>query len=171
MRIKHSAAISAYAAKAADELGLKPSRAGWAVRTQQAERLARLLEAEERSTTRKVKAGVQVVMGRVRVERCTRWEEVADFNDEVEREYHWGVVCHTSDGQWYVTTAAESENRMDLNTVAVRHHSDRIIGVMGYWERDLRFAPIGRAHRDWASTDNRIILGWSADGEYYFYRK
>lgn len=171
MRIKSNTRIATIAAITADELGIKPSRAGWAVRTQQAERLARLLEAEERVSTHKPKAGKQAIAGRVRVERAEEMEEVADFNDEVEREYHWGVVCHTSDGQWYVTTAAESENRMDLNTVAVRHHSDRIIGVMGYWERDLRFAPIGRAHRDWASTDNRIILGWSADGEYYFYRK
>lgn len=149
-------------------MSVKASRLQATARAEQAERLFR---QDEQVRPVKAKSGKQSLRGRVRVERCTRWEEVADFNDEVEREYHWGVVCHTSDGQWYVTTAAESENRMDLNTVAVRHCGDRIIGVMGYWERDLRFAPIDRAHRDWASTDNRIILGWSADGEYYFYRK
>lgn len=172
MRIKHNATIAAHATAIADELGIKPSRAGRAVRAEQADRLARLLEAEERPSTRKTKAGMQSLRGRVRVERCTRWEEVADFNDEVdERPTHWGVVCHSGHGQWYVTTAAECEGRIDLNTVAVRHHTDRVIGVMGYWERDLRFAPIGRAHRDWAATESRIIVGWSLDKEYYFYRK
>lgn len=156
---------------AAEILAVKASRLQAVAYAEQAERL---LREDDRPTARKAKKGKQAIAGRTRVERverCTRWEEVADFNDEVEREYHWGVVCHTSDGQWYVTTAAMLEDRIDLNTVAVRHHTDRVIGVMGYWERDLRFAPIGRAHRDWASTDNRIIVGWSADGEYYFYRK
>lgn len=70
MRIKSNAAISAYAAITADELGMKPTRAGWGVREKQAQRFARLLEAEERPTTRKAKAGKQAITGRVRVERA-----------------------------------------------------------------------------------------------------
>lgn len=69
MRIKSNAAIAAIAAITADELGIKPSRSGWAVREQQAERFARLLEAEDRPSTHKVKRGVQAITGRVRVER------------------------------------------------------------------------------------------------------
>lgn len=69
MRIKHSARIATYAAIAADELGMKPSRAGWGVREKQAQRLARLLEVEDRPTNRKAKAGVQAITGRTRVER------------------------------------------------------------------------------------------------------
>lgn len=167
MRIKHDN----NATVAAAELGIKPSRYARELRAEQAERLLREDGSAERPTTRKVKAGKQGVAGRTRVERCARWDEV-DFNDEVEHEYHWGVVCHSKDDEWYVTTAAMLEDRMDLNSVQVRHHTDRIIGVMGFWEkRDLRFAPLGRAHRDWAATEGRIIVGWSLDKEYYFYRK
>lgn len=155
---------------AAEITGTKASRIAADAAMQQAERLLRE-DADIRPSTHKVKRGKQGATGRTRVERC-RWEEVVDLNDEVDETVtHWGVVCHSKDNEWYVTTAAESENRMDLNTVQVRHRTDRIVGVMGFWEkRDLRFAPIGRAHRDWAVTD-RMILGWSADKEYYFYRK
>lgn len=69
MRVKQSTRIATYAAIAADELGMKPTRAGWGVREKQAQRLARLLEVEERPTNRKPKRGVQALMGRVRVER------------------------------------------------------------------------------------------------------
>jgi hypothetical protein len=171
MRIKHDNNARINATVAADELGIKPSRSGWKIRAEQAERLARLLEMEDRPSTHKAKRGKQAVAGRVRVERVEVEveEELVDFD---ERPTHWGVVCHSANGEWYVTTAAMLEDRIDLNTVAVRHYTDRVIGVMGFWEkRDLRFAAVGRAHRDWAATDDRLILGWSLDKEYYFYRK
>ena len=76
MRIKHSARITAIANVAADELGLKPSRAGWTIRAEQAERLARILDLQERTTTHKPKRGVQAIAGRVRVARAVRATEV-----------------------------------------------------------------------------------------------
>lgn len=80
MRIKHNAQIAITATIAADEFGIKPSRAGWAVRAEQVERLARILEADDRPSTHKVKRGVQAVMGRVRVERA-EVKEVIEADD------------------------------------------------------------------------------------------
>lgn len=168
MRIKHSVKIAARAAAAADEFGIKPSRAGWAVRAEQVERLARLLEMEERVSTHKPKRGKQAIVGRTRVEWVAEEVETVEADD---RPRHWGVVCQTATGVVYVTTASEQEGRMDLNSVAVLYHTDRIVGVMGFWQSDLRFAPSDYAHRDWAETESRSILGWSTDKEYYFYRK
>lgn len=99
MRIKSNAAISAYAAITADELGMKPTRAGWGVREKQAQRFARLLEAEERPTTRKAKRGVQAITGRVRVERarCVELEEVEmehthqGQGQDNNRDFHWVI--------------------------------------------------------------------------------
>lgn len=95
MRIKHSARIATYAAIAADELGMKPSRAGWGVREKQAQRLARLLEVEDRPTNRKAKAGKQAITGRTRVERVNVKEvevegvDMLDDRTEIIPLDHW----------------------------------------------------------------------------------
>lgn len=171
MRIKSNTRIATISTAAAEELGMKPSRYGWGVRQAQAERLARLLEAEDRVSTRKVKQGKQAIAGRTRVERVNVKEVEVEMEVVDNRPRHWGVVCCTADGECYVTTASEQEGRMDLNSVAVLYHTDRIVGVMGFWQSDLRFAPSDYAHRDWAETESRSILGWSTNKEYYFYRK
>ena len=95
MRIKSNTAIANVANGAAEELGMKPSRYGWGVREQQAARLARILEAEERPTTRKSKAGKQAITGRVRVERvrCVEVEvegvDMLDDRTEIIPLDHW----------------------------------------------------------------------------------
>lgn len=173
MRIKHSAAISAYAAKAADELGMKPSRAGWAVRTQQAERFARLLEAEDRPSTHKVKRGVQAIAGRVRVERgrpCVEVDEVEMVADDRPRQ--WGVVCQTVSGVIYVTTAVVDEG-VDVDTIATDSPRDRIVGVTN-WIKDNRFSHLESMfvgnidHPDCAEKIGEVI-GFSADNYLVWY--
>lgn len=102
MRIKHNAAIAAIANNAADELGLKPSRAGWAVRAEQLKRLERLLEAEERPTTHKPKRGKQALRGRVRVERvrCVEVEvegvDMLDDRTEIPLGHWYSYDCSCS---------------------------------------------------------------------------
>ena len=172
MRIKHNAAIAAYANTTADELGIKPSRAGWAVRAEQAERLARLLEAEDRPTTRKAKQGKQAVMGRTRVERARR-VEVEEVEMAVDtRPRHWGVVCQTVSGSVYVTTAVVVNHRVDVDTVATAAPTDRVVGVTN-WLEDDRFRYLKSmfvGNMDHPDVDKiSEVIGYSSDDYLVWY--
>jgi hypothetical protein len=135
MRIKHSVKIAAAAAAAADQMGLKPSRYGWGVRSEQAERLARMLE-EERPSSRKAKAGLQGLRGRVRVENAIKEDEVEIEMDNRPRE--WGVVCEGNDGIYVTTAVVDVNGQIEVDTVATASTNDRIIGVTN-WLKSSRF--------------------------------
>lgn len=171
MRIKSNTRIATIAAITADELGIKPSRSGWAVREQQAERFARLLEAEDRPTTRKPKRGVQALRGRVRVERVDVKEVEVEMAVDT-RPRHWGVVCQTVSGSVYVTTAVVVNHRVDVDTVATAAPTDRVVGVTN-WLEDDRFRYLKSmfvGNMDHPDVDKiSEVIGYSSDDYLVWY--
>lgn len=171
MRVKSNTRIAIIATTIADELGMKPTRAGWGVRAQQAARLERLLEAEERVSTHKPKRGVQAITGRTRVERAV--EEAVIEVEEDNRPRQWGVVCQTVTGSIYVTTAVVDNDRVDVDTIAVVTQTDRVVGITN-WVKDNRFQYLRSMfvgnidHPDCAELIAEVI-GYSSDNYLVWY--